>query len=72
MAAPVPHRAPLSVGDQRVLFFVRGARVVRGGGGTAPLALRLPIMQAIVQDSCAPPTCGVRVTVRRGGSPCPY
>jgi|GEM_PF-2585301 len=82
MAAPVPHRVPLAVGDQRVLFFGRSAHVVpRGrrwaplrpprlaaglgghersdragrapapagnGGGTAPLALRLPTMQAIV------------------------
>ena len=39
MAAPVPHRAPLSFGDRRVLSSVRG---VQGGGlpGTARRGLK--------------------------------
>ena len=106
MAASVPHRGPLSVGDQRVLFFFqlacrpvgrrlvplsppwlavvwavtsaatgpvgRAAAPAEKGGGTALLALRLPTMQAIAQDSYGVIDGWHPGYLRRGGSPWPY
>jgi hypothetical protein len=40
MAAPVPHRAPLSFGDRRVLSSVRGAHV--GPAGYRGARIELP------------------------------
>ena len=36
MTAHVPHKVPPAVGDQRVLFFARGAHVVPWGRRWAP------------------------------------
>jgi threonine dehydrogenase-like Zn-dependent dehydrogenase len=65
------HAAAVNPAD---LSFRSGGWADRAGNGgeTAPLALRLPTMQAIAQDSCGAIDVWRRVTVRRGGSPCPY
>jgi hypothetical protein len=68
MAAPIPHRVPLFFGDQRALFFVRGAHVVPWGRRWAPLRpprLAVGLGGHERSDRACRPGCGARRERRR-------